>query len=74
MTPNPCYECVCAPVCGPKHWAKRVMECSRLKTVLYRMGMEAYINYTECLKMDLTRTVFRSKYIEPTEEDKQKVL
>jgi len=58
MKPNPCYECICKPICRNKLWANTIVDCRILDDALGR-------RYDEKLFDDLrTKKFFDMEHIE----------
>ena len=58
MKSNPCYECICKPICRNKLWANTIVDCRKLDDALDRRYWE---NIIEALK---TKKFFEMKFLE----------
>jgi len=44
MKKNPCFECICNPICRHKCWTQNIMECKMIHD-LY-CNVESFLSFT----------------------------
>ena len=67
MKVNPCYQCVCVPVCGQKFWIDCIAECSLLLEV-YKYSLSKRAGHgVQILMIDPLRSkkFFKQKFVGP---------
>jgi len=56
MKKNPCFLCICKPICRNKFWATAVLECSKLNKAVCTP-----INNKSALDWDIVETIDSKK-------------
>ena len=65
MKPNPCYDCICKPICCNRSWIKCIDTCPTLKHwIAYDLSMTEWQNYREVHARNKKKTLVIKEDIE----------
>jgi len=56
---NPCYQCICSPICRQKHWASVIVQC---RTLSFFMKEGPYVRWKFFVDQLKTKEFFNIQF------------
>ena len=64
MKSNPCFECICNPICRNKFWAKAVIDCTLLQKVVYLSLQHISSKHISSKHWDMIKDIESKKFFD----------